>query len=60
MQLLIGVLILGVIGFLMWLKKRNLQKRDDAIERMMDERFKDLFSDIERIKKSQDERRERE
>ena len=56
----IGIFVLLCIAILMWLKKINLSRRDKAIERMMDERFRDLFADIERISKKQDDGREKE
>ena len=51
----LGVIFLGIICFLMWLKKRNLKKRDEAIDRMMSEKFSEIFSDIERIENKQDD-----
>ena len=56
--MLIGVVVLLCIALLMWLKKVKLTRRDRAIERMMDERFKDLFADIERLSKKQDDGRQ--
>jgi len=55
----IGIVVLLCVAILMWIKKINLSRRDRAIERMMDERFKELFADIERIAKKQDDGREK-